>query len=59
MKKKIVSIIMASAMVFGLAACGSGDSGSTSSGSSDTAGGTAAKSESSDVVEGGSADDNT
>ena len=59
MKKKIVSIIMASAMVFGLAACGSGDSGSTSSGSSDTAEGTAAKSESSDVVEGGSADDNT
>ena len=50
---------MASAMVFGLAACGSGDSGSTSSGSSDTAEGTAAKSESSDVVEGGSADDNT
>ena len=46
MKRKIVSIVMASAMVFGLAACGS-------------SGGTTTKSESSDVVEGSSDDDNT
>mgnify|MGYP000376349624 FL=1 len=63
MKRKIVSIVMASAMVFGLAACGSsgGTTTSSSNGGNDAsaASETTAKSESSDVVEGGSDDDNT
>ena len=61
MKRKIVSIVMASAMVFGLAACGSsgGTTTSSSNGGNDAATDTSAKSESSDVVEGGSDDDNT
>ncbi len=54
---------MASAMVFGLAACGSsgGTTTSSSNGGNDAsaASETTAKSESSDVVEGGSDDDNT
>ena len=58
MKRKIVSIVMASAMVFGLAACGSsgGTTTSSSNGGNDAsaASETTAKSESSDVVEGGS-----
>lgn len=63
MKRKIVSIVMASAMVFGLAACGSsgGTTTSSSNGGNDAsaASETTAKSESSDVVEGSSDDDNT
>ena len=54
MKRKIVSIVMASAMVFGLAACGSsgGTTTSSSNGGNDAsaASETTAKSESSDVV---------
>ena len=63
MRRKIVSIVMASAMVLGLAACGSsgGTTTSSSNGGNDAsaADDTTAKSESSDVVEGGSDDDNT
>ena len=63
MRRKIVSIVMASAMVLGLAACGSsgGTTTSSSNGGNDAsaADDTTAKSESSDVVEGSSADDNT
>ena len=63
MRRKIVSIVMASAMVLGLAACGSsgGTTTSSSNGGNDAsaADDTTAKSESSDVVEGGSDDDNS
>ena len=37
MKKKIISVLLASTMVFSLAACGGGDDGSKDSASKDTA----------------------
>jgi putative ABC transport system substrate-binding protein len=50
MKKKVVSMMLAAAMVFGLAACGSSDSGD-SSGSTASAGGTESTADAGDAAD--------
>lgn len=59
MKRKVISVLLASAMVLSMVACGSGGSDSSSNSSGDGAAGNAAGDDATDVAEGTSDDANT